>query len=175
MSLLDLTLSLHTIDGYEAMHLIQARRRTLFLGNKTDELKDLSQLEDRIIGELTTKNRHYVKDNVELLYNVINITKPTTRPKKLKEEKKKQSRVRVLSPEKIDKVKESIKKLLKEKFRFTNIEECASTKRSQNYYTSKSEIFNVIEEVPDIKKLMPSKYKSMNKDDLCKSIFGIKN
>lgn len=173
MSTIDLTLSLHTIDGDDAMRLIQKHRRALFLGNRTAELRDLSKLEDQIIGELIAKNRHYVKDNVDSLVSVLKISNPPKKKHDLPEKKTKHSRV--LTPEKFDKVKESIKKLLKDNFRFTNAEECTSAKRSQKYYTSKTEILDVIERVPEVKKLMPAKYKSLNKEDLCKSIFEIKN
>ncbi len=74
-----------------------------------------------------------------------------------------------------DEVKEliQINKDILKKFKFKTVEECQSSKRSQPYYMSKENILKTIDENPDIKSLMPSKYKTMKKEDLCDNIFSV--
>ena len=89
-------------------------------------------------------------------------------PKKEKKESKKDTKPVHLSPEKVEKVMKANKQLLKDLFKFSSVDECASNKRSMEYYMSKQDILDIIEDNPDIKRTMPPKYKTMKKEDLCK-------
>jgi hypothetical protein len=73
----------------------------------------------------------------------------------------------VITPQQINQIKTNVRKLLQEKFRFSNKEECASLKRSQAYYMTKEDIIATIEDTPDIKAIMPSNYKSLKKEQIC--------
>lgn len=71
-----------------------------------------------------------------------------------------------------DKAKTEIKAKIKTKlstlFKFKNMEECQSKARSKPFYQSKEEILKLIAENEHLKKLMPSNYKTLNKEQLCK-------
>lgn len=79
-----------------------------------------------------------------------------------------------LSDEDKDTIKRSIKDLIKEKFKAKTLEECTSQKRSQPYYMKKEDIIQTIENTPQIKKVMPGNFKSLNKESLCKQLFDEK-
>ncbi len=70
-----------------------------------------------------------------------------------------------------DKEKNVLNSKIKEKlFKFKNIDECASKKRTMTYYMSRQDIIDIIDKDIKIKKLMPSNYKTLAKEDLCKYI-----
>jgi hypothetical protein len=76
-----------------------------------------------------------------------------------------------LSNDNKDIIKKNIKELIKSKFKAKTFDECASQKRSQPYYMKKEDIIQTIESTPQIKEAMPSNYKSLNKENLCKQLF----
>jgi len=56
-------------------------------------------------------------------------------------------------------------------FKFTNVDECKSSKRSKPTYASKSEIVAKISDNEELKKLAPKNYKTVGKEQLCESLF----
>lgn len=78
---------------------------------------------------------------------------------------------KTLSPKQVNAIKDNGKKLLYDKFKFGNKQECISLKRSQPYYMSLKKILEVIENNEDIKNKMPPKYKTLPKEKLCEYIF----
>lgn len=77
----------------------------------------------------------------------------------------------VLSPEDKNVVRKQIKDMLKELFKFQDVTECTSKQRSKPFFTTKESILKAIDANPDLKKLMPKNYKSLNKDQLCKHFY----
>lgn len=73
-----------------------------------------------------------------------------------------------LSPEEKVELKDKIKSKMLTVFKFKTLEECQSKARSKPFYQSKEEILKLITENENLKKLMPSNYKSLNKEELCK-------
>lgn len=66
-----------------------------------------------------------------------------------------------------EEIKDNIKDLLKRVYKFKTKEECLSKKRSEPFYTSKEDILKEIDANENLKKLMPSNYKSLSKEKLC--------
>lgn len=56
-------------------------------------------------------------------------------------------------------------------FNFKTREECKSSARSKPYYIKKSDMLNIINETPELKKIFPAKYKQLPKEDLCDIVF----
>lgn len=80
------------------------------------------------------------------------------------------------SPPKISKtaasaIADNIEQLLKEKFKFTNTQECASKERSKEYFSTREYIIQKIDEDERLKKLMPKNYKSLTKEKLCEHFY----
>lgn len=70
-----------------------------------------------------------------------------------------------------DTVRKQIKDMLKEVFKFQDVNECTSKQRSKPFFTTKEAILQAIDANPDLKKLMPKNYKTLNKDQLCKHFY----
>lgn len=70
-------------------------------------------------------------------------------------------------------IKENVKELIKHTFAFKTKEECTSSKRSQPYYENKDSIVEKISKNENLKKLMPSNYKSLPKEKICEELFSI--
>ena len=68
-------------------------------------------------------------------------------------------------------IKDRIKELLEEKFKFKNKEECMSARRSMPYYTSKENLIKTIEVDDTLRSIMPKNYKSLNKEKICEQLF----
>jgi hypothetical protein len=68
-------------------------------------------------------------------------------------------------------IKNNVKLLLAEKFKFKSKEECLSQKRTQPYYMSKPELIDEIENNEEIKSLLPSKYSKLSKEKICDYLF----
>jgi hypothetical protein len=68
-------------------------------------------------------------------------------------------------------IKKNVKQLIKEKFKAQTLEECTSQKRSQPYYMKKEDILNMIESNPELKRILPANYKTLNKENLCKHLY----
>jgi hypothetical protein len=56
-------------------------------------------------------------------------------------------------------------------FNFKTREECKSAARSKPYYIKKSDMLNIINDTPELKKIFPAKYKQLPKEDLCDIFF----
>lgn len=104
---------------------------------------------------------------------VLKIPELTTAPvKPTKPEKLAAKQVKVEKPKvNSDVIKDKIKELIKQKFKSQNFEQCASQKRTQPYFMKREELIDVISNNPDLAKTMPSNYKSMSKENLCKILF----
>jgi len=101
--------------------------------------------------------------------------KEPKQPKEPKETKEKEKKAPAkVSEKQVTAIKANVKDLIDKTFKFKNIEECTSQKRSQPYYMSKESILKEIEANPDMKALMPSKYKTLSKEELCKYLQPIK-
>lgn len=95
-----------------------------------------------------------------------------------KQEKKaiiKSSSPKLPSQERITKLLKLNSAAIARAFRFKTVEECQSAKRSQPYYMSKEELLKAIETNDNIRKMMPKQYQSKKKEEICKSIFTLKN
>lgn len=92
-------------------------------------------------------------------------------PQQKEKPSKKQVVVTKVTPKQINAIKDNIKELITQKFKFKNKEECTTRKTSQPYYMSKDNIVEEIEKTPEIKKLMPAKYKTLPKEKICDYLF----
>jgi hypothetical protein len=165
------------------------------LHEKYDQLEDK---QNEIVKSESALNPHVAKTIVEIMKKKQNIMKQLSQvsEKELEEytaetydehvEKLKQSPVvakkqRVVkksntnfSNDEKTQIKTNIKNVLKNVFRFKDKEECQSKARSKEYFMTKDEVIKVIDENPDLKKLMPSNFKSLTKEKLCTFIFDAK-
>jgi hypothetical protein len=89
----------------------------------------------------------------------------------LKESTPKKSSVKKLSTDQKVEIKDNIKDLLKNVYRFKDRTECLSKQRTKAFYMSKEDILIEIEKNETLKKLMPSNYKKLTKDKLCEFFF----
>jgi len=117
--------------------------------------------------------KHYLVEESKSPEQDVVMEKP--KPKRVKPDPKpkpvnKPPKVR-LEKEEVEKILELNKNVLKRVFKFSNLEECNTSKRSKPYYMSKADIVKTIDENPDIKALVPKKYKSMKKEELCQTLF----
>jgi hypothetical protein len=99
----------------------------------------------------------------------VKVSKPVKTEEELKPSKPQ------LTKDQVDDIKNNVKKLIGDTFKFKSREECTSQKRSQPYYMSKENILKAIENNPDIKKQLPAGYKTLSKDDLCAYLTFEKN
>lgn len=95
---------------------------------------------------------------------------PAPKPEK-KLEKKPEKPQKPEKPVNAQVIKEKIKDLIKQKFKPQNFEQCSSQKRSQPYFMKKEEILEVIANNKELESTMPSNYKSLSKENLCKFLF----
>lgn len=169
------------------------RSKSIYDPSVSTRLCNIFKQKLQIMTDLNKKNKSFYKDYVTTesyrgdLREQTNSDK-TDKPKKEKVAKKynnKQSDIpdivakkRILKkvPDLISvneqqKIKQRIKELLKETYRFKDKSECSSNKRSQPYYTTKEDILKEIETKPELKKLMPDNYKKLTKEKLCEYFF----
>jgi hypothetical protein len=111
-------------------------------------------------GRLLKKGASPVKEDREENKSKKDTTKPRKKPIK------KVANQRVTNSEK-NAIKKNVKDLIKNTFTFKTKEECASQKRSQPFYESKDAIVEKISKNEELKKLMPSNYKSLSKEKIC--------
>lgn len=91
-------------------------------------------------------------------------------PSKPKKTVKKKANTNLTEPQKED-IKGRIKGILKDVYKFKDKQECISKQRSQPYFMSKEAILEEIEKNQELKKLMPTNYKSLTKEQLCTYFF----
>lgn len=102
----------------------------------------------------------------------VKVTKTKDKKKEVKKKVVKKKDDIVLSPDTKLEIKNNIKVLLKKTYRFKDKTECISRQRSKPYYMSKDEILNHIEKNEELKKLMPSNFKKLSKEQLCEYFFS---
>lgn len=73
-----------------------------------------------------------------------------------------------------EKIKINVKNLINNSFKFKNLDECLSMKKKTPYWMSKDEIIKQIDKSQTIKNQMPSDYKKLKKENLCKIIDNLK-
>ncbi len=131
--------------------------QTLVRGGKISEQRYQKYLQDmqKVVADIDDTIMNQIKNKKH--YHVLS----TQNIKKTKSK----------SSPNVTKVLERNKEALLKAFKFKTKEECASSKRSQPYYMSKTDLVSTIEKNPDIKKLMPSGYKSKTKEEICDSLF----
>lgn len=74
-----------------------------------------------------------------------------------------------ISPQQLQTIKANVKKLIEEKFPFKNKEECLS--RKKQFFMSTKDIIDEIEKTPEIKNIMPPKFKTLTKEKICDHLF----
>lgn len=82
-----------------------------------------------------------------------------------------QPKPKVLTNKEVTDIKKNITELLKRIYMFKDKQECISKQRSKPFFTSKEEILKEIEKNDELKKLMPSNYKTFTKEKLCDFFF----
>lgn len=109
----------------------------------------------------------FIKDTYHIQYRDESPKKEKKEPKEPKEKKVVKTKVPKLSDQQKNEIKGNIKELLKNTYKFKNKEECKSKQRTKDYYTSKEDIIKKIDSNIELKKLMPSNFKSLTKEKLC--------
>lgn len=56
-------------------------------------------------------------------------------------------------------------------FNFKSRDECKSSNRTKAYYIKKTDMLNIINSTPELKKIFPANFKKLPKDDLCDVVF----
>lgn len=79
-----------------------------------------------------------------------------------------------ITPEEAIEIKESVKKLVRNTFKFKNLEQCLSNRRLTEYWMSRKDILKSINDDKKMKLLMPQGFNSMKRDQLCHAIEEIK-
>ena len=105
-------------------------------------------------------------------YIMTSVTEEPSSPHQVLEKPIKKVKRVTLEKKEVEQILQMNKNVLKRVFKFSNLEECNTSKRSQPYYMSKADIVKAIDENPDIKALVPKKYKSMKKEELCQTFFS---
>jgi hypothetical protein len=67
-----------------------------------------------------------------------------------------------------EKIELKIKNVLKNQFKFKNLKECNSQKKSALYYMTKEEIVEIINNNNELKSKMPENYSNKEKKEICK-------
>ena len=117
--------------------------------------------------ELRKLEKNY-EDDIEITYIVTSIPKVIDIKTRID---KKPKQAAAIPAEDVKTIKKNIKQLIKEKLKPKNLEECASQKRSADYFMKKEDILETIDSNPEIKTILPANFKSLTKQDLCKHLF----
>lgn len=118
-----------------------------------------------------------IKSKPEIDFYIIKLPKIYINNKNISDNNssnEKKQKYKNITDEKAEKIKNNIKNLINEKFKFKNLDECISSKRSTPYWMSKEQIIIEIDKSHQIKQLMPNNYKTMKKDKICQIIEDIK-
>lgn len=151
----------------------RSRLRTLKeRGDKSEYVKKLAIL--REIESRPHKNEHsYVVVEAPRVIDHVprnDDRAPAPEPAEPKRAKKADASPQ-LSRRDVSAIKDNIKELIKRKLKPKTFEQCASKKRSDPSYMKLEDIHKTIEDQPEIKGSLPSNYKSMTKENLCKHLF----
>jgi len=174
----------HTIDVSHKVSQLMIERRSLEMDyfvmvQRITKGADLSsslytKIRDKIIAidkEILDIQESASKEGKPYILTDVSSPSPSpTQPLPKKPKVTKPKRVN-LDEQEVEKIMVMNKNVLKRVFKFSNLEECNTSKRSKPYYMSKAEIVKAIDDNPDIKALVPKKYKTMKKEELCQSFF----
>lgn len=137
----------------------KSERLSILVGYIKGSIDSQDELEN-CISKIKKKNN---KDD-EINYLVIKL--PTVTILEITKEKHKEIK-KIKTIEKIKDIETKIKDVLVNQFKFKTAEECSSSKRSAAYYMSKDELLEVIKNNKNIKAIMPAKYTTMKKAQIC--------
>lgn len=142
-----------------------------------DTINQIDVLLQDALMEVTTTSKAYIMNDVTRYKKFVTKTLVSASPKNQgvfsnhqtinMKQKKPRGKDVVIKESTVQKVMKANKEVLLRAFKFKTTEECKSTKRSANYYMSKDDIMKVIDTNPDIKVMMPPKYKALSKNELC--------
>lgn len=71
---------------------------------------------------------------------------------------------------KIAKIEKEIKEKIATNFKFSTLAECISSKRTASYYMSKEDLVKAISSDKELLKIMPSGFKKLKKEHICKML-----
>ena len=137
----------------------KSERLSILVGYIKGYIDSYDELEN-CINKIKQKNQ---KDD-EINYLVTKL--PTVTILEITKEKHQEIK-KIKTIEKINDIEAKIKNVLVNQFKFKTAEECSSSKRSAAYYMSKDELIEVIKNNKDIKAIMPKKYTTMKKAEIC--------
>lgn len=149
----------------ESMNTLNPNLYKLLIENHKLKRKLFEDLKD--IGEATRKD--YIKET----YTDIKLREDIRLGEDIKDspikEKKKITKTKAQKLSDVQKIeiKDNIKELLKKVYKFKDRAECVSKQRTKPYYMSKEDIIKEIDSNSELKKLMPSNFRSLSKDKLC--------
>jgi hypothetical protein len=168
------------------------QHKTLIDSNATDKNTVVKLL--KLYTEINKNTEKLLEDNKNIdhidyyivslpEFNVKNKKQIIQEPLKQKAEEKEKSPVIIpieskkinvnkkITPKQLISIKDNVKLLMADKFKFKSKEECFSQKRTQPYYMSKPELIEEIEKNESIKALMPPKYTKLPKEKICDYLF----
>jgi len=130
--------------------------------------KTISKIDFYIVSlpEFNVKNKKNKDIHLPIKLNVQIIKPVIVEP--VKKSPKKGLKV---TPKQFSSIKDNVKKLIAEKFKFKTKDECASQKHKQQYYMSKPELIEEIEKNKDLKSLLPANYHKLTKEKICEYLF----
>lgn len=163
------TTSVHDARLAQKMAELQRNKMILYM-----QLKKVAQYKWREFvkeGEYKVVNR--VHDNIQTSPQRPHDQPNTRQNPSAPPERKKVPRKKavVINEEQKVEIKRKIKDLLKDVYKFKDKSECVSKQRTKDFFMSKDAILESIDNNPELKKLMPSNYKSFTKDQLCSYFF----
>jgi hypothetical protein len=128
------------------------------------------------VVELLHENITLTKDRNELYVSTYIVDEKGDSPhangdvQKVKKVAKKVKDIKKVDAADINNIKERVKDLIRDKtLLFSNKQECIS--RAKAVFMSKDQIIAVIEKHEHLKKMMPSNFKKLGKEDLCSLLF----
>jgi hypothetical protein len=125
-------------------------------------LEMYSQTNNKYEDLLNNINYYYTNDGINFIIEElphIHIIKQT---KETKEARKKE-----VVKKNTEKIELKIKNVLKNQFKFRNLKECKSKKKSALYFMTKEDIIEIIENNKELKSQMPENYINKEKQTIC--------
>ena len=127
------------------------------------EARELAILFKKTIESYNTTN----KSEIEFFIDTLPSKKGSHKPKPILYEKNRE----IVLPQEHKEIEENIAKLIAKTFKFKNVDECKSSKRSQSYYMSKENILKEVDSNERIRQVLPKNYKSLTKEKICEHLF----
>lgn len=143
----------------------ETQLRYKYLNEKTKELTAKEARELAVLFKKTIETYTQKDGEIDFYIDTLPSKKGANKPKPLKYDNE------MILPQEHKEIEENIAKLIAKTFRFKNIDECKSSKRSQPYYMSKENILKEIDSNKRIRDILPKNYKSLNKDKICEHLF----